>query len=422
MITPLAESLRPLTLDEIVGQEHILHKNGLLRQLISNQHPLSVLFYGPPGCGKTTLARAYAQSFNAKFIGISAVSTSGVALKELLDDIKTKPLLYRRPFLFIDEIHRYNKAQQDILLPDLERGAFTLVAATTENPSFALNNAFLSRLRVLTLNALNEEDLKKILNRYEGIWGALPITEEAKEFLIHQAQGDGRYLLNQVENLTAGLKGKKGLRSLQEVMPFLQKRAALYDKEGESHYNLISALHKSVRGSDPDAALYWLCRMLKGGEDPLFIARRLIRMAVEDIGLADPQALSLALSAQQTYQVLGSPEGELALAEITIYLALAPKSNAVYKAYGEAKENAAATSHLSPPVHILNAPTTLMKEWGYGQAYAYDHDTPLGFSGQNYFPEEFERKEYYAPVDRGFERQMKQRLDYFKKLRSQIQN
>jgi len=413
--TPLAEKLRPQKFDQIVGQEHLTGAGGILTHSIQQKRPLSILLWGPPGCGKTTLAKLYAKQFDAKFISLSAV-TSGVGdLKRIIGEIETQPLFHGLTFLFIDEIHRYNKAQQDLILPYLEKGTFILIGATTENPSFSLNNALLSRLRVLTLKALTSDSLDLILIRYETQFTHLMLTEDARHHLIHLAQGDGRYLLNMVESLM-GVDDEKPL-SVDKLTNLLQRRAALFDKGGEGHYNLISALHKSVRGSDPDAALYWFNRMLEGGEEPLFICRRLIRMAVEDIGLADPQALGLAIAAKDAYQMLGSPEGELALAQTVVYLALAPKSNAIYVANNQAQECARQSSQLSPPSLILNATTQLMKEMGYGAGYRYDHEMPNGFSGQRYFPDDLPTPQFYEPVERGFEREMKRRLEYFSRLK-----
>lgn len=401
-------------MSELVGQNHLLD---YLQKTIHSQTPHSLLLYGPPGCGKTTLARLYAHSFRLPFITASAVFQSVSDLKKRLIECQENPLLFRQTIIFIDEIHRFNRAQQDIFLPFLEDGSLILIGATTENPSFSLNNALLSRLRVLVLKPLSHEDLEEILQRYEKNVRTLSLDPAVRKMLIDFSQGDGRHLLNLVENLEMAQLEKSDEAT---VAQFLQRRPALYDKRQEGHYNLISALHKSIRGSDPDAALYWLCRMLEGGEEPLFIARRLIRMASEDIGLADPQALSVALTARQSYEALGSPEGELALAEAAIYLALAPKSNAIYTAYSEAKSLASSTNHLDPPPWILNAPTKLMEEMGYGEGYIYDHDTKVGFSGQDYFPKDCGRASLYHPVERGFEREMKKRMEYFEKLRSQV--
>jgi putative ATPase len=411
MTIPLAEKLRPQSISELVGQEHLLD---YLNQTIKSGSPHSLLLFGPPGCGKTTLARLYANSFRLPFITASAVFQSIAELKKRLLESQDTPLLSRQTILFIDEIHRFNRAQQDLFLPFLENGSLILIGATTENPSFTLNNALLSRLRVLVMKSLGLNDLDKIFLRYEQSSQPLKIEPAARQMILELAQGDGRHLLNLIENLEAANLESGDVSSITK---YLQKRPALYDRHQEGHYNLISALHKSVRGSDPDAALYWLCRMLEGGEEPLFIARRMIRMAVEDIGLADPQALSIALAGRQTYETLGSPEGELALAQVVIYLSSAPKSNAIYTAYDQAKAIAAQTGQMNPPPWILNAPTQFMKEQGYGDGYVYDHDTPHGFSGQNYFPKDMSRTSFYHPVERGFEREMKKRLEYFEKLR-----
>ncbi len=408
---PLAERMRPKKLEEIIGQEHLLGPQGLITHILSHKHPLSIILWGPPGCGKTSLARLYAQSFDMEMIALSAIFSGIADLKKIIQDAQQRPLFNRGIFLFVDEIHRFNKAQQDAFLPFLEKGTIYLIGATTENPSFALNSALLSRLRVLTLEPLKETDLKTLLKRYEEMYSPLALNEEARITITELAQGDGRYLLNLVESL----QGIQTPLNTEELSKHLQKRSALYGEE--IHYNLISALHKSIRGSDPDAALYWFCRLLEGGEDPLFIARRLIRLASEDIGLADPQALSMSIAARDSYQMLGSPEGELALAQLVIYLALAPKSNSVYVAYGKAKQSATQTTHLPPPHHILNAPTTLMKELGYGKNYLYDHDVASGCSGQNYFPDGLAREQYYHPFQRGFEREMVKRLRYFEKFR-----
>lgn len=415
---PLAEKLRPTKLEEIVGQDHILGKDAILSLSIQKKKPLSLLLWGPPGCGKTTLAKLYAKVFDTELLSLSAVSSGVADIRKIIHSIESEPLFKRTPFLFIDEIHRYNKSQQDLILPYLEKGTFILIGATTENPSFSLNNALLSRLRVVTLNPLNELALKKILSRYEEKFGKLNLPSESYDLLIHLAQGDGRYLLNMIETIE-NVDNKNELLP-EELLKVLQTKAALYDRDGEGHYNLISALHKSVRGSDPDAALYWFQRMLVGGEDPLFIARRMIRMASEDIGLADPQALVQAIAAREAYLQLGSPEGELALAQALVYMALCPKSNALYVAYNSSRKSAENSNSLSPPKIILNAPTHLMKKMGFGKNYLYDHDLETGFSGQNYFPDGFERENYYFPVDRGFERDMKKRIDYFNKLRNKI--
>ncbi|HSX11145.1 MAG TPA: replication-associated recombination protein A [Chlamydiales bacterium] len=402
-MVPLSEKLRPKKLSEVAGQDELMQT---ISRIVQNGRPLSLLLYGPPGCGKTTIARLYASEFQLPFVNLSAVFNSTAELKKLIKEGQETPLFNRQTLVFVDEIHRFNRAQQDIFLPCLEDGSLILIGATTENPSFVLNNALLSRLRVLKLEPLSPESLEKIIQRYEMAVKPLDISLEKRQLLISQSQGDGRHLLNMIENLEGDLP--------------IQKKPPLYDRHQEGHFNLISALHKSIRGSDPDASLYWFSRMLEGGEDPLYLGRRLIRMASEDIGLADPQALRIALDAWNVYKMLGSPEGELALAQVVLYLALSPKSNATYVAYGEARKLASETGHLDPPKHILNAPTKLMKDFGYGQEYQYDPDTPHGFSGQNYFPDAVERQSFYRPVERGFEREMKKRLDYFTRLRDKL--
>jgi putative ATPase len=418
MTQPLADQLRPQNLDEIFGQDHILGKEEFLSSTIKAGKPLSILLWGPPGCGKTSIARLYAKAFAMEFRNLNAIFGGVADLRKIIQEVQATPLFSKGTVLFVDEIHRFNKAQQDAFLPFIEDGTIVLVGATAENPSFYLNDALLSRIRVLKLNALDDQALENILNRCEKQKGTLPLSPESRKYLLHLAQGDGRYLLNLAENL----KTRENAQPLnvQELQKFLHKRAALFDRAGDQHYNIISALHKSVRGSDPDASLYWFARMLEGGEDPLYIARRLIRMASEDIGLADPQALQLAIAARNSYEVLGSPEGELALAEVVVYLALAPKSNAIYTAYKQARTFASETTQFDPPLHILNAPTKLMKSLDYGKDYDYDHDTPQGFSGQHYFPSNVERQAFYQPVERGFEREMKKRLDYFYQLRKKI--
>lgn len=418
MLAPLPEKLRPKKLEDVVGQDHLVGSNGFITHVVQAGRPLSIILWGPPGCGKTSLARLYAQSFKKSFHSMSAIHSGIADLKKLVKDMESAPLFNQGMVLFVDEIHRFNKAQQDAFLPYVEDGTITLIGATAENPSFYLNSALLSRVRVLTLNSLNEEALEKLLSRYESLHETLPLTVEARQELIALSQGDGRYLLNLVENIRSIPNGSK--LNIEDLKNLIQKRSALFDKAGDQHYNLISALHKSVRGSDPDAALYWFSRMLEGGEEPLFLARRLIRMASEDIGLADPQALPLAIAARDAYEMLGSPEGELALAQVVVYLALAPKSNSLYKAYGKVRESASESANSPPPKIILNAPTKLMKTLDYGKDYIYDHDTPEGFSGQNYFPEGFTPEEYYKPVERGFEREMVKRLKYFKGLRRDL--
>ncbi|MBS0621628.1 MAG: replication-associated recombination protein A [Verrucomicrobia bacterium] len=405
---PLAETLRPTCLEEVVGQEHLFLPGSLLKTALDQERPLSIILWGPPGCGKTTIARLYAQAFQARFVTFSAVLSGIADLRKVIEETQSAPLFYRHTILFVDEIHRFNKAQQDGFLPHVERGTIVLVGATTENPSFSLNDALLSRMRVLQLHSLEEEALEKILQRFETLRYPLPLTPAQRAQLLSLAGGDGRYLLNLVEVIP-----QEGPVDLEKL---LQHKAPLFDKKGEGHYNLISALHKAIRSSDPDASLYWLARLLEGGENPLFVARRLIRAASEDVGLADPQALTQALAAQSVYQTLGSPEGDLALAQATLYLALAPKSNAAYVAYQKAQESAKQTAHLPPPLNILNAPTKLMKSLGYGKAYAYDHDMPNGYSGQNCWPKDI-KESFYHPVERGFEREMQKRMAYFKKLR-----
>lgn len=416
MNRPLAEILRPNQLADIVGQEHLLGPQGFITKTIQAKKPVSIILWGPPGSGKTSIARLYAKAFSLRFEALSAIFSGIADIKKVVKDTESTPLL-KSTVLFVDEIHRFNKAQQDAFLPFIENGTLVLVGATAENPSFYLNQALLSRVRILTLKPLSQDALENILTRYETQYGTLPITASARELLIFTAQGDGRYLLNLVENLQS--YSKKEPLDDSSILPYLQKKAALYDKGGEQHYNLISALHKSVRGSDPQASIYWFCRMLEGGEEPLFIARRLIRMACEDIGLADPHALPLCIAAKDAYEMIGSPEGELALAEAVIYLALAPKSNRIYEAYNHARLAAKENSHLSPPKIILNAPTNLMKKLDYGKGYLYDHDQPEAFSGQNYFPDEMTPQTYYEPVERGFEREMLKRLNYFKKLKEE---
>ncbi len=414
---PLADRLRPRKLSQVIGQDAVIGPDGPLGVMLASGALSSLVFWGPPGVGKTTIARLLADETDLTFVQISAIFTGVADLKKVFEAAKLRRRNGQGTLLFVDEIHRFNKAQQDGFLPHMEDGTILLVGATTENPSFELNAALLSRAQVLVLERLSLADLELLAQRAEHELGrALPLTGEAREALLEMADGDGRALLNLIEQIAAWKAGGKLDRDA--LVTRLQKRAAQYDKSGDAHFNLISALHKSVRGSDPDAALYWLARMLAGGEDPRYLARRITRMAIEDIGLADPQAQRLCLDAWATYERLGSPEGELALAEAVAYLALAPKSNAVYAAYKAAMAAAKSTGSLAPPKHILNAPTRLMKDQGYGAGYAYDHDAEDAFSGQDYFPEGMKRGVYYRPVERGFERELKKRLDWFVRQRA----
>lgn len=415
-LKPLAERLRPKTIDDVIGQDQILSPDAPLGAMLAGGRLSSVIFWGPPGVGKTTLARLLADHTQLHFEQISAIFSGVADLKKVFEAAKIRASNGRGTLLFVDEIHRFNKAQQDGFLPHMEDGTILLVGATTENPSFELNAALLSRAQVMVLTRLSDDDLQNLLRRAEAELGAtLNLNKEGRTTLIAMADGDGRALLNLIEQVAAwDVKSPLGT---QELMTRLTRRASIYDKSGEAHYNLISALHKSVRGSDPDAALYWFSRMLEGGEDPRYLARRILRMAVEDIGLADPQAQNHCLTAWQTYERLGSPEGELALAGAVVYLALAPKSNASYVAYKAARQAANKTGSLPPPKHILNAPTEMMKDQGYGQGYDYDHDAEDGFSGQDYFPDNVTRESYYHPVERGFERDLLKRIQYFNTLR-----
>jgi putative ATPase len=414
---PLADRLRPRRIEEVIGQEKLLKADGPLGAMLASGHLSSIILWGPPGVGKTTIARLLADETDLHFVQISAIFTGVADLKKVFEEARLRRRTGRGTLLFVDEIHRFNKAQQDGFLPHMEDGTILLVGATTENPSFELNSALLSRAQVMVLERLTLADLERLVQRAEKAMGApLPLTAEARDAMLGMADGDGRALLNIVEQVAGwGLTERIGTDALATR---LQRRAAQYDKSGDAHYNLISALHKSVRGSDPDAALYWFARMLAGGEDPRFLARRLTRMAVEDIGLADPQAQAVCLDGWQTYERLGSPEGELALAQAVVYLALAPKSNAGYVAYKAAVSSARRSGSEPPPRHILNAPTKLMKDQGYGAGYAYDHDAEDAFSGQHYFPDGMKREVFYIPVERGFERELKRRLDYFAKLRA----
>lgn len=462
---PLAERLRPQSLAEVIGQEHLTGEGGALARMVQSQKLQSIILWGPPGCGKTTIARLLADAAGYALQQVSAVASGIADLKAHFETARERAAMGKRTALFIDEIHRFNRAQQDVLLPVVEDGTVTLIGATTENPSFELNSAVLSRARVLVLNRLSPAALEQMIQRAEVLVGMpLPVTPEAREALFAMADGDGRYLLSMLECIwdavgdvhsvapspLAGegrgegalyskqtnprppiqpspVRGEEGLcaapLAAELLTPaalgqLLQQRPPVYDKAQESHYNLISALHKSLRGSDVDAALYWFARMLAGGEDPRYINRRLVRFAVEDIGMADPNALLQATAAAETYERLGSPEGELAIAQSVIYLATAPKSNAQYVAFKAAQKAAAQHGSLMPPKHILNAPTAMMKDLGYGTGYAYDHDAEDGFSGQNYFPDGMARQQFYQPVERGFERDIAKRLDYWTKLRA----
>lgn len=412
---PLAEELRPQSISDVVGQEHILGSDGVLKQIIDSKTPQSLLFWGPPGCGKTTLAKIYASSFDAHFEQLSAVFSGVADLKKIAAEASKRHEMGALTVLFVDEIHRFNKSQQDAFLPYVESGEIILVGATTENPSFELNSALLSRLQVLTLKQIGAHGFKNILDKVVSLKGALPWGDESTDFIISLAGGDARYFLNVVETLY-GISGGQKLSQAQ-IEKALNKKKPIYDKSGEAHYDMISTLHKAIRGSDTDGALYWFARMIDGGEDPLYIGRRLIRMASEDIGLADPQALTFCLSAVDSYKQLGSPEGELMLAQAVAYLALAPKSNALYNAWNESLKVAQSTNHLPAPLFARNAPTSLMKEEGYGDGYQYDHNSKGAFSGQNYFPEKLPRQSFYKPNPRGFERDMQKRLEYFESHR-----
>ncbi len=417
---PLADRLRPSKLSEVMGQDHLLGADAPLGVMLASGTLTSLVLWGPPGVGKTTIARLLADKTELRFVQISAIFTGVAELKRIFEAAGHRRANAGGTLLFVDEIHRFNKAQQDSFLPYMEDGTILLVGATTENPSFELNAALLSRAQVMVLNRLGPADLERLIQRAErSMDRELPLTADARRSLLELADGDGRTVLNLVEQVAAWTVDEP--LGCEALAGRLQRRAVQYDKSGDTHYNLISALHKSVRGSDPDAALYWLARMLEGGEDPRYLARRVTRMAVEDIGLADPKAQRVCLDAWETYERLGSPEGDLALAQAVIYLALAPKSNSVYTALASAAVAAKSTGSRAPPKHILNAPTRLMKDQGYGEGYCYDHGEREAFSGQNYFPDGMERGAYYRPVERGYERELKKRLDYFTRLRASRQ-
>lgn len=416
---PLADRLRPRRLEEVVGQDHLLGPRGTITRMLERGALASLILWGPPGVGKTTIARLLAEAAGLRFASLSAVFSGVADLKRAFDEARTRRRGGQGTLLFVDEIHRFNRAQQDGFLPVVEDGTVTLVGATTENPSFALNGAVLSRCQVMVLRRLDDAALEQLLSRAEAEAGRpLPLDEAARGVLRAMADGDGRYLLNMAEQLLALPEGSEPLDPAG-LSALLAKRAALYDKDREEHYNLISALHKSLRGSDPDAALYWFARMLEGGEDPRYIARRLTRFAAEDVGLADPTALPAAIAAWETYERLGSPEGELALAQLVVHLGAAPKSNAVYVGYNEARRAARETGSLMPPAHILNAPTKLMKQLGYGTGYNYDHDAEEAFSGQNYFPDGMARQQFYRPAGRGAEARIRERLERWAELREE---
>jgi len=414
---PLADRLRPRALDEVIGQEHLTGPEGAIGRMVAAGRLSSMVLWGPPGTGKTSIARLLADAVGMRFVSISAVFSGVADLKKAFAEADRMAEAGKKTLLFVDEIHRFNRAQQDGFLPYVERGTVTLVGATTENPSFALNAALLSRAQVLILERLDHEALGKLLDRAEAIEGPLPLTGDARAALVASADGDGRFLLGQAETLyNAGLAEPL---DPAELGAFLQRRVAVYDKDRDGHYNLISALHKSLRGSDPQASLYYLARMLTAGEEPLYVLRRLVRFASEDIGLADPQALTQCLAAKDAYQFLGSPEGELAIVQACLYCATAPKSNAAYAAQKAAWRHARETGSLMPPANILNAPTKLMKEIGYGENYSYDHNAHEGFSGDDYWPEDMEPAEFYAPVERGYERKIRERIAFWNRLREE---
>lgn len=417
---PLADRMRPEKLDDVVGQNHLLGIDAPLRRMVDTGNISSFILWGPPGCGKTTLAQILANNGKLHFTALSAVFSGVADLRKAFAEAEQRRQYGQGTLLFVDEIHRFNRAQQDGFLPYVENGTVTLVGATTENPSFELNSALLSRCKVFVLKPLSADALEQLAARAEKIMGkALPLTPEAKEKLSGLADGDGRYFINLMETIYQLARPGETL-DVEAMLNVVQQRSPIYDKDREGHYNLISALHKSLRGSDCDAALYWMARMIAGGEDPLYILRRLTRFAVEDVGLADPMALQMAIAAWDAYERLGSPEGDLAITNLVIFLATCPKSNGAYKAHSAAAKAAMEFSSLTPPAHILNAPTRLMKELGYNKGYMYDHDTADGFSGQDYFPEKMGRKQFYKPVERGFEREISRRLAYWQKLRDEL--
>lgn len=416
---PLADLMRPNTIDEILGQVALLGENGLIRRMVENQKLSNLILWGPPGCGKTTIARALANSVDMDFVPMSAVFSGTADIKKAIEAAKLRKQIGRGTLLFIDEIHRFNKTQQDTLLPYLEDGTVVFIGATTENPSFNLNNALLSRCHVGVLEPLGTDDLIELMNRTEKFTGkTLPLDTAARAHLAQMADGDARFLLNTLEYLL-NANFKKEL-SPDELDNAIQKRAPLSDKSGDEHYNLISAVHKSLRASDTDAALYWVARMMTSGQDPMYIFRRLTRFAIEDVGLADPNAIQMAIATWNAYERMGSPEGDIALAELVVYLGTAPKSNRLDKAIHAAYATAIDTGSLMPPKNILNAPTRMMKNMGYGAGYVYEPDTESGFSGQNCFPEKMGRRTFYTPVERGFEREIKKRLDYWNSLREKL--
>jgi putative ATPase len=417
---PLADRLRPKSLDEVVGQEHLTGPDGAIGRMVAAGRLASMILWGPPGTGKTSIARLLADAVGLRFVAISAVFSGVADLKKIFAEARTAARAGQQTLLFVDEVHRFNRSQQDGFLPYVEDGTVTLVGATTENPSFEINAALLSRCQVLILRRLDHDALEELIRRAEALEGRpLPLTQQAREALIASADGDGRFLLNQVETLFSIEIGQP--LGPAELSDLLHRRVPVYDKDREGHYNLISALHKSIRGSDPQAALYYLARMLVAGEEPLYVLRRLTRAAVEDIGLADPNALLQCLAAKEMYDFLGSPEGEIGIVQACLYLATAPKSNAAYTAQKNAWRSAAETGSLMPPMHILNAPTKLMKNVGYGKGYAYDHSTEEGFSGQGYWPEGMEPQTFYEPTDRGFEARVRERLDYWNERRKELQ-